>query len=346
MGLRHGPPLLMTCKSVEHYEKLNRIEEGTYGVVYRARDRETGEIVALKRLKLDKETQGFPVTSLREIHTLMAARHPHIVHLREMVTSAPSSSSAGPMPSIYLVMDFVEHDLRGLLEAMPTPFLPSEVKTLMGQLLSAAALMHSQWILHRDLKPSNLLMNNTGHVVVADFGLARTYGEPQDPSSALTTPVVTLWYRSPELLLGSKTYGPPVDMWSIGCIFAELLSNTALFPGKGEMDQLSRIFQVLGLPTDEGWPGWRDLPHAQGVTFRAPSGQSKPLRSMFPHLTHHGLELLGQLLAYDPNQRISAQEALKHPYFSEAPLPKHPSLFPSWPSKASQEGQQRRGEYE
>lgn len=152
-------------------------------------------------------------------------------------------------------MDFIEHDLKTLLATMPTPFLASEVKTLVLQLLSAIALCHDNWIVHRDLKTSNLLMNNRGQIKVADFGLARTYG---DPLGDMTQLVVTLWYRfvhhlvsqpqsltwvdrSPELLLGATEYTTAVDMWSIGCIFGELILKEPLLPGKGEIDQINKV---------------------------------------------------------------------------------------------------------
>jgi len=189
-------PEITGCRSVEIYEKLNHIEEGSYGVVYRARDTETGDIVALKRLKLDREKNGFPITGLREISTLMAARHPNIVNVREIVMgdslSQYSRFNGASDCRVFIVMDFIEHDLKALMEDMREPFLQSEVKTLMLQLLSATALMHELWIVHRDLKTSNLLMTNRGMIKIADFGLARYFGDPVDNMTQL---VVTLWYR-------------------------------------------------------------------------------------------------------------------------------------------------------
>jgi len=143
---------------------------------------------------------------------------------------------------VFIVMDFIEHDLKGLMQDMRSPFLQSEIKTLMLQLLSAVALMHDNWIIHRDLKTSNLLLNNRGEIKVADFGLARKYGSPMGNMTQL---VVTLWYRAPELLLGAKEYTTAIDMWSVGCIFAELLNNEALLPGRSEIDQLDRVNAIL-----------------------------------------------------------------------------------------------------
>ncbi|KAI1314369.1 hypothetical protein EDD11_002234 [Mortierella claussenii] len=314
-------PVLTGCRSVENYEKLNRISEGTYGVVYRARDRVTGEIVALKKLKLDQEKNGFPITSLREVYTLLLAKHPHIVNVREIVVG-------DKLTQIFIVMDFIEHDLKELMSGMRAPFLQSEVKTLMLQLLSATELLHENWILHRDLKTSNLLLNNQGEIKVADFGLARRYGEPQ---GQMTQPVVTLWYRAPELLLGSKHYTTAIDIWSIGCIFAEFVNNEPLLPGRSEAEQLEKIFKLLGMPNDKIWPGYSKLPLTSHVpNFIQPYNL---LRSRLPYLTENGLDLMSRMLTYDPKKRITAEEALQHPYFSEAPPPKHPSMFPTWPSK-------------
>ncbi|CAO0797791.1 unnamed protein product [Mucor circinelloides] len=248
-------PYLRACRHVDCFERLNHIEEGSYGIVFRARDKETDEVVALKKLKLQPENGGFPVTSLREIHALMIIKHPNIVNVREIVMG-------NHMDQVFIVMDFIEHDLKGLMQDMRSPFLQSEIKTLMLQLLSAVALMHDNWIIHRDLKTSNLLLNNRGEIKVADFGLARKYGSPMGNMTQL---VVTLWYRAPELLLGAKEYTTAIDMWSVGCIFAELLNNEALLPGRSEIDQLDRIFKLLGSPTEEIWPGYSQLPHAKNI---------------------------------------------------------------------------------
>ena len=146
--------------------------------------------------------------------------------------------------SVFLVMGFLEHDLKTLQEDMAEPFLPSEIKTLLSQLTSAVQYLHGNWILHRDLKTSNLLLNNRGQLKIADFGMARYYG---DPPPILTQLVVTLWYRAPELLLGAERYGPEVDMWSIGCIFGELLLKEPLLQGKNEVEQLLKVMYFSGL---------------------------------------------------------------------------------------------------
>ncbi|EED18531.1 protein kinase (NpkA), putative [Talaromyces stipitatus ATCC 10500] len=327
------------CRHVDNYERLNHIEEGSYGVVSRARDLASGEIVALKKLKIDNAPDGFPVTGLREIQTLQRARHVNIVNLREIVMG-------NSMKDVYLVMDFLEHDLKTLLDDMPEPFLPSEIKTLLQQIFSATEFLHANWILHRDLKTSNLLLNNRGEIKLADFGMARYFGDPKP--AHLTQLVVTLWYRSPELLLGAERYGAEIDMWSVGCIFGELLRKEPLFTGKNEVDQLAKIFAITGPPTQQSWPTFRSLPNAKSLRLPPSSsssnGSATPLlpRSQFPYLTNAGLNLLSSLLALNPSSRPTAAECLRHAYFREDPRPKAKEMFPTFPSKAGQEKRRRK----
>uniref|UniRef100_A0A4W5KQB6 cyclin-dependent kinase n=1 Tax=Hucho hucho TaxID=62062 RepID=A0A4W5KQB6_9TELE len=319
-------PALQGCRSVEEFQCLNRIEEGTYGVVYRAKDKKTDEIVALKRLKMEKEKEGFPITSLREINTILKAQHPNIVTVREIVVGSN-------MDKIYIVMNYVEHDLKSLMETMKQPFLPGEVKTLMIQLLRGVRHLHDNWILHRDLKTSNLLLSHKGILKVGDFGLAREYGSPLKP---YTPVVVTLWYRSPELLLGAKEYSTAVDMWSVGCIFGELLTQKPLFPGKSEIDQINKIFKDLGSPSEKIWPGYNELPAVKKMTFTEYPYNN--MRKRFGALlSDQGFDLMNKFLTYCPSKRILSDEALKHEYFRETPLPIDPSMFPTWPAKSEQQ---------
>ncbi|XP_034027825.1 cyclin-dependent kinase 11B isoform X3 [Thalassophryne amazonica] len=319
-------PALQGCRSVEEFQCLNRIEEGTYGVVYRAKDKKTDEIVALKRLKMEKEKEGFPITSLREINTILKAQHPNIVTVREIVVGSN-------MDKIYIVMNYVEHDLKSLMETMKQPFLPGEVKTLMIQLLRGVRHLHDNWILHRDLKTSNLLLSHKGILKIGDFGLAREYGSPLKP---YTPVVVTLWYRSPELLLGAKEYSTAVDMWSVGCIFGELLTQKPLFPGKTEIDQINKIFKDLGSPSEKIWPGYSELPAVKKMTFTEYPYNN--LRKRFGALlSDQGFDLMNKFLTYCPNKRILSDEALKHEYFLESPKPIDSSMFPTWPAKSEQQ---------
>jgi len=184
-------------------------------------------------------------------------------------------------------------------------------------------------------------MNNRGTIKVADFGLARRYGDPVGVGG-MTQLVVTLWYRAPEILLGATTYSTEIDMWSVGCIFAELILKEPLFQAKSELEMLSMIFKLLGPPTADSWPDYTSLPLAK--TIALPASQASQFRQKFPYLTTAGINLMSSLLAYDPNQRITAEEALQHEYFRESPLPKHPDLFGSFPSAAA--GEKKRKVFE
>ncbi|KAF8399906.1 hypothetical protein HHK36_015776 [Tetracentron sinense] len=342
-----GPPqrsinMLQGCRSVDEFERLNKIDEGTYGVVYRARDKKTGEIVALKKVKMEKEREGFPLTSLREINILLSFHHPSIVDVKEVVVGSN-------LDSIFMVMEYMEHDLKGLMETMKQPFSQSEVKCLMLQLLEGAKYLHDNWVLHRDMKTSNLLLNNRGELKICDFGLSRQYGSPLKPYTHL---VVTLWYRAPELLLGAKQYSTAIDMWSLGCIMAELLAKEPLFCGKTEFDQLDKIFRTLGTPSEKIWPGFSKLP---GVKVNFVKHQFvwfwyNLLRKKFPAtsftgspvLSDSGFDLLNKLLTYDPEKRITAEDALNHEWFREVPLPKSKDFMPTFPAQHAQDRRSRR----
>ncbi|KAF5952844.1 hypothetical protein HYC85_010788 [Camellia sinensis] len=324
--------MLEGCRSVDKFERLNKIDEGTYGVVYRAKDKKTGEIVALKKVKMEKEREGFPLTSLREINILLSFHHPSVVDVKEVVVGSN-------LDSIFMVMEYMEHDLKGLMETMKQPFSQSEVKCLMLQLLEGVKYLHDNWVLHRDLKTSNLLLNNRGELKICDYGLARQYGSPLKPYTHL---VVTLWYRAPELLLGAKSYSTAIDMWSLGCIMAEMLSKEPLFNGKTEFDQLDKIFRILGTPNETNWPGFSKLP---GVKVNFVKHRCNLLRKKFPAtsftgspvLSDAGFDLLNKFLTYDPEKRITAEDALKHEWFHEVPLPKSKEFMPTFPAQHAQD---------
>ncbi|KAG8488011.1 hypothetical protein CXB51_018321 [Gossypium anomalum] len=326
--LAGGMNMLLGCRSVYEYERLNKISEGTYGVVFRARDKKTGEIVALKKVKIldrrELEEFGFPLTSLREINILASFNHPSIVKVKEVVVDDHDN--------VYMVMEYMEHDLKALMESMKWPFSTSDVKCLMLQLLEGVKYLHDNWVLHRDLKTSNLLLSNQGELKICDFGMARQYGSPQKP---YTTKVVTQWYRAPELLLGAKTYSTAVDMWSVGCIMAEMLAKQPLFKGTSEIDQLHKIFDTLGTPNEKIWAGFSELP---GSKANYSKQRYNLLRKKFPVasftgsavLSDAGFDLLNRLLTYDPEKRITADDALKHDWFRELPLPKSKEFLPTF----------------
>ncbi|KYR00282.1 putative protein serine/threonine kinase [Tieghemostelium lacteum] len=306
-------------RSVHDFVKLESIGEGSYGIVYKARDKINSDIVALKKVKMEKENDGIPVTSLREITLLKEMKHPNIVQLKEVVVGSSINS-------IYLVFEYLEHDLASLIDSLPKPFNENEIKCFMIQLLQAIEYLHFNWIVHRDLKCSNLLYGNNGYLKLADFGLAKKYGRPQ---VQMTPKVVTLWYRAPELLLGEDIYSSPIDMWAVGCIFGELLLGRPMLAGNSELDQLDRIYKLLGTPNDKIWPGYTKLPFTSKLNF--PNQPYNCLNEKFPNLSKKGLDLLNCLLTFDPVKRITASECLKHPYFSELPYPNKILLMPKFP---------------
>ncbi|XP_066413524.1 cyclin-dependent kinase 10 isoform X1 [Molothrus aeneus] len=334
------------CRSVKEFEKLNRIGEGTYGIVYRARDTLTNETVALKKVRMDNEKDGMPISSLREITLLLQLQHPNIVELKDVVVG-------NHLESIFLVMGYCEQDLASLLENMQTPFSEAQVKCIILQVLKGLQYLHENYIIHRDLKVSNLLMTDKGCVKIADFGLARTYGMPPKP---MTPKVVTLWYRAPELLLGMTTQTTSIDMWAAGCILAELLAHKPLLPGTSEIHQIDLIVQLLGTPNENIWPvrapcpfspcpfslvlpwplltlsfpqGFSKLPLATQYTLRKQPYNN--LKHRFPWLSEAGLRLLNFLFMYDPKKRATAKDCLESSYFKEKPLPCEPELMPTFP---------------
>ncbi|KAM3848713.1 cyclin-dependent kinase 3 [Vipera latastei] len=287
------------------FQKVEKIGEGTYGVVYKARNKQTGQLVALKKIRLDSETEGVPSTAIREISLLKELKHPNIVRLLDVVHN---------QKKLYLVFEYLNQDLKKYMDSSRTGELSlSLVKSYLYQLLQGVSFCHSHRVIHRDLKPQNLLINEMGAIKLADFGLARAFGVPL---RTYTHEVVTLWYRAPEILLGCKYYSTAVDIWSIGCIFAEMVTRKALFPGDSEIDQLFRIFRTLGTPTESLWPGVTNLPDYKG---NFPKWPRKDMKVIIPNLDQDGRDLLLQLLMYDPNKRISAKAALNHQYFWQAP---------------------------
>ncbi|GJM85456.1 hypothetical protein PR202_ga01904 [Eleusine coracana subsp. coracana] len=308
--------MLQSCRSIDEFERLNTINEGTYGVVFRVRDKKADEVVALKKIKIDKKREleeGFPLTSLREINILLSLHHPSIVDVKEVVVGGHDNDT-------FMVMEYMEHDLKGVMEAMEQPYHQSEVKCLMLQLLEGVKYLHDNWVLHRDLKTSNLLLNNRG----------KPFSQQNISQMA------------PELLLGAKEYSTAIDMWSLGCIMAELLTKKPLFSGKTEIAQLNEMFRMLGTPNDEIWPDYSKLPGARAQFVKQPRNR---LREKFPAvsftggltLSESGFDLLNRLLAFDPEKRISADAALNHEWFREVPLPKTKDFMPTLPALNEQD---------
>jgi len=319
--LRHNP-LLQGCRSVyANYERLCRISEGTFGVVWKAKDLATNEVVALKQIKFDADiiTEGFPISALREISVLLSFNHECIVTVREMVVG-------DALDKVFMVMEYMEMDLKDAMERdnKKNPFSQSELKGMIFQILSGIDHIHNKWLLHRDLKTSNILVHRSGRIALADFGLARKYQHPL--IKPMTLPVITLWYRPPELLFGETVYGPAVDMWSIGCIYGELIIKNAIMQGEGELDQIDKIFHLVGTPSESNWPEFTNLPNS-GILRWKELKEGEGLTNLFTvnsfecssqtFLDGNGFNLLQRLLTLSPNRRITAKDALDHAYFKE-----------------------------
>ncbi|RKP36108.1 Pkinase-domain-containing protein, partial [Dimargaris cristalligena] len=295
---------------------IAQVGEGTYGKVYKAKYRTTGKLVALKRFRLESEKEGFPITAMREIKLLRSMKHPNILRLFETLTARTDGS-------IYMIFEYMDYDLAGLL-AHPRgwPLGPPHIKCLMQQMLAGLAYLHQSGILHRDIKGSNLLLNRAGQLKYADFGLARRY----DPMNMhdYTNRVITLWYRPPELLLGATLYGPPADVWGLGCLFIEFFTRKALFTGVNEVSQLDCIYRILGTPTAT------PPPHSRHHVGEEDDINNDDKRARTPaYISESALHLIESLLAYSPQRRLTAVEALQHPYFTEeAPAACRPEEIP------------------
>lgn len=335
------PVPMWGTRNVEAYERLEQVGEGTYGQVYKGRSKDDGSIVALKKIRMtkDQEKDGFPITALREIKILKVLKHDNIINLKEIVTSVPSEHNKGK-GSIFMVFEFMDHDLAGLMENPVPKFTVPQIKCYFQQLLQGLHFCHQNRVLHRDIKGANILLSNRGEVKLADFGLARPF---DDQTREYTNRCITLWYRPPELLLGTKQYGPAVDLWSVGCVFFELLGRKALLPGRDEQDQFNKICELCGTPTAETWPDAERLPmYKRFVTEAAKQPQPRVLTEKLRRVIADPLavDLLDKLLTLDPKQRISCKDALDHDYFWKKPLPATPRDLPQY--KSSHDLQRKR----
>jgi cyclin-dependent kinase len=291
---------------MDRHAKIEKVGEGTYGVVYKARDTSNNQIVALKKIRLEAEDEGVPSTAIREISLLKELKDDNIVKLLDIVHADQK---------LYLVFEFLDVDLKRYIETgnqNRTPITLEIVKKFTHQLNMGLLYCHSHRILHRDLKPQNLLIDKRDNLKLADFGLARAFGIPM---RTYTHEVVTLWYRAPEVLLGARHYSTAIDMWSVGCIFAEMaMQGQPLFPGDSEIDQIFKIFRILGTPNEDLWPGVSGLPDYK-PTF--PQWSKQDMVRIVATLDEAGLDMLRRTLTYDSAKRISAKRALTHPYFAD-----------------------------
>ncbi|MCJ1478432.1 negative regulator of the PHO system [Lambiella insularis] len=277
--------------------------EGTYATVFKGRNRQTGELVALKEIHLDSE-EGTPSTAIREISLMKELKHENIVSLHDVIHTENK---------LMLVFEYMDKDLKKYMDSRgdrgQLDYIT--IKSFMYQLLQGIAFCHENRVLHRDLKPQNLLINNKGQLKLADFGLARAFGIPVNTFS---NEVVTLWYRAPDVLLGSRTYNTSIDIWSAGCIMAEMYTGRPLFPGTTNEDELQKIFRLMGTPSERSWPGISQFPEYK-PNFHIYATQD--LRLILPQVDQQGLDLLGRMLQLRPEMRISAKDALNHAWFRD-----------------------------
>ena len=298
-------------KNVSRYEKQAKIGEETYGIIYRAKDVQTGKIVAIKKIRMNPEIEGTPSTSIREIALLKELKHPNIIHLLDVINTPLKLS---------LVFEYCETDLQKKEEEYwnKNEKFPKELaKKYFKQLLEAIKYLHSKKIIHRDLKPKNLLISEKDEIKISDFGLARGTGVP---IQTYTNEVVTLCYRPPDILLGSKMYDNSIDLWSAACIFGEMLNGKNLFQGKNDAEQCEEIFKIIGTPNEEEFPWLKESPEwnagLTGEGFK--KFEKKKFKDVFPEINDdNAYDILEKMLVFDPDKRASAEIILEHPYFKE-----------------------------
>ncbi|XP_026163712.1 cyclin-dependent kinase 18 isoform X2 [Mastacembelus armatus] len=285
---------------LETYVKLGKLGEGTYATVFKGRSKLTENLVALKEIRLEHE-EGAPCTAIREVSLLKNLKHANIVTLHDIIHTDRC---------LTLVFEYLDSDLKQYLDNCGNLMSMHNVKIFMFQLLRGLSYCHKRKILHRDLKPQNLLINDKGELKLADFGLARAKSVP---TKTYSNEVVTLWYRPPDVLLGSTEYSTPIDMWGVGCILYEMATGRPLFPGATVKEELHLIFRLMGTPTEETWPGISSNEEFRSYLF--PQYRPQALINHVPRLDTEGIDLLSALLLYDTRSRISSETALRHPYF-------------------------------
>ncbi|EJW82829.1 CMGC/CDK/CDC2 protein kinase [Wuchereria bancrofti] len=310
---RTGINRTMDKTALEKYERTEILGEGSFGVVYKGIEKSTGNLVAMKKIRLRHDSEGIPGTALREMTLLKRLKHPNIVSLKEVILDERL---------VYLIFEYLSMDLKKCIDKIPYEELMNkdELKSYLYQILQGICFCHQRNVLHRDLKPQNLLVDGKGCLKIADFGLAR---ELEFAERRYTDVVVTLWYRPPEILFGCTNYSMAVDVWSIGCIFAEMAMKTALFRGDSEIDQIFRIFSILSTPKVEIESGVLKIPRfLKSYPVYEKNILSKILAS---YMDDEGIKVLKTMLAYNPKERVSAKALLKNPYFNDVDRSKLPA---------------------
>uniref|UniRef100_A0A8C7W5C4 cyclin-dependent kinase n=1 Tax=Oncorhynchus mykiss TaxID=8022 RepID=A0A8C7W5C4_ONCMY len=285
---------------LETYVKLGKLGEGTYATVFKGRSKLTENLVALKEIRLEHE-EGAPCTAIREVSLLKNLKHANIVTLHDIIHTERS---------LTLVFEYLDSDLKQYLDNCGNLMSMNNVKIFMFQLLRGLSYCHKRKILHRDLKPQNLLINDKGELKLADFGLARAKSVP---TKTYSNEVVTLWYRPPEVLLGTTEYSTPIDMWGVGCILFEMATGRPMFPGSSVKEELHLVFRIIGTPKEDSWPGISNNDEFRSYMF--PEYRPQPLINHVPRLDTEGIDMLTALLLYDTRTRVSAEASLRHPYF-------------------------------
>ncbi|KAH9872642.1 hypothetical protein J1614_005035 [Plenodomus biglobosus] len=337
------------CCKIGEYEMLQKLGEGTFGEVHKARHRITGSIFAMKKILMHNEKDGFPITALREIKLLKMLSHDNVLKLEEMAVERPKAEGR-KRAILYMVTPYMDHDLSGLLDNPDVRFQEAQIKCYMLQLFKGLRYLHDNHILHRDMKAANLLINNRGRLQIADFGLARHYDEPVpqrgrgngEAKREYTSLVVTRWYRPPELLLQLRKYTPAIDMWGAGCVFGEMFKRKPILAGQSDIHQAQIIFELVGSPNDESMPGWDQLPGAEPI--RAFPQSSGTIAARFRELSPVGLSLIKDLMRLDWRKRINAMDAIDHPYFKEQPLPMREEDIPHFADSHELDRRNARGQ--
>ncbi|GAO46394.1 hypothetical protein G7K_0625-t1 [Saitoella complicata NRRL Y-17804] len=304
----------------KRYLKEEKVGEGTYAVVYVGKQIDTNIKIAIKKIKVgpaDQAKNGIDLSAIREIKLLRELRHENIIHLLDVFSQKQN---------LNLVLEFLDCDLEMLIRDRSIIFSPGNVKAWMCMTLRGLLHCHDNFVLHRDLKPNNLLISPTGVLKLADFGLAR-YHADTGPSARMSNSVVTRWYRSPELLMGARWYGTGIDIWSVGCIFAELMLRVPYMASETDLGQLDVIFRALGTPTEDEWPDMRKLPAYETAMPRT-TYPRQPLSGLFTAASTDALDLLSRMLTFDPRKRPTSRECLLHPYFVNAPRPTREDRLP------------------